>query len=78
MKKTWDEKIEKWLIRLAIIQCLVLVIGQVLMSHTAWTPYLNQAVQDEGVLKYKNSNTVQTMEQTPAVWYDKTSKTKGK
>lgn len=76
MNQDWTEKVEKWLIRLVVIQCLVLFIGQLLMSHPAWTPYLNRAVQDEGVLKTKKTDTIQTMEPSPAVWYDKISSKK--
>lgn len=70
MNQDWTKTIEKWLLRLVIIQFCVLLIGQILMSKPAWTPYLNRAIQDEGVIKTKQTETVKTMEEPPAVWYD--------
>jgi hypothetical protein len=74
LKQDWAERLEKWLIRLTVIQFVALIIAQILMNHAVWTPYLNQAVRDEGVLKTKKTDTVNTMEESPAVWYDKLTK----
>lgn len=74
MKDDWTKRVEKWLIRLTVIQFIALLIAQILMAHAVWTPYLNQAVRDEGVLKTKQTDTVNTMEESPAVWYDKHTK----
>ncbi|WEG11393.1 DUF5359 family protein [Pullulanibacillus sp. KACC 23026] len=71
MKQDWTKSVERWLLRLVVIQGIVLIIGQILIGHQTWTPFLNRAVQDEGVLKNTHSDTVKTMEQSPAVWYDK-------
>lgn len=71
MNQDWTRAIEKWLLRLVIIQCVALIIGQILMSKQALTPYLNRAIQDEGVLKTKPIDPVKTMERAPSVWYDK-------
>lgn len=70
MNQEWVKQVEKWLIRLMVIQGLVLILGQLLMNHAAWSPYLNKAIQEEGVIKTKPAKSVVTMEQSPVVWYD--------
>lgn len=74
MNQEWVKSVEKWLIRLAVIQGLVLLFGQILINHESWSPYLNKAIQDEGVFKTNKPQTLQTMEQSPVVWYDNYTK----
>lgn len=74
MNQEWVKNVEKWLIRLVVIQGVALLFGQILINHESWSPYLNKAIQDEGVFKIKKPMTVKTMEESPVVWYDNYTK----
>ena len=75
MKSNLPKTIEKWILRLVVIQFIALVISQFIMSHQALSPYLNKAIRSEGVFDQEHTNTVQIIQQSPYLWYDENKKT---
>lgn len=61
--------IEKWLIKLIIIQFICLIIGQVLVQHHNLAPYVNKTIKEEGVVKNTTQTATETMEQVRSIWY---------
>ena len=61
--------VEKWIIRLVIIQFVILVIAQVMMAHRNFTPYLNKAVRYEGVIQPVKDMLTESVEQQARLWY---------
>lgn len=64
------KRVEKWLVRLIIIQFICLVIAQIIMQNHTWAPYVNKAIKDEGVVKDSSQTPVETMVQQSPLWYD--------
>ncbi|MFC7391546.1 DUF5359 family protein [Scopulibacillus cellulosilyticus] len=67
--KTLADIIEIWIKRVIIIQFICLLSGQYFMANHHTAPYLNKAIQYEGVYKSKSNKTSETMEQPRSLWY---------
>ncbi|GGH79056.1 hypothetical protein JOD43_001649 [Pullulanibacillus pueri] len=76
MRSDLPKTVEKWLVRLVIIQFIALIMAQFMMKHHTLSPYLNKAVRYEGVFEPKESKTLDTIQQSPYMWYDENKKFK--
>jgi|GEM_PF-1713527 len=74
MKELTVKQVEKWLLRLALVQLLALIIAQLMMNHLTISPYLNKAIRYEGVYKAKPSKALSTIQQRFFMWYDEKDK----
>jgi uncharacterized protein YpmB len=61
--------IEKWIIRLVVIQFIFLVVAQILMFHRSITPYLNKAVRHEGVIQPVKDIATESVDEPISMWY---------
>ena len=54
------KRIEGIIIKLVIIQCISLLIAQMLLLHTPLSPFLSKMIDYEGVNKSEATQTVET------------------